>query len=70
MDTFWQLLKESVIVQALVTLCVVATWCIMVATGHTPPDALTQVVLLVLGFYFGSKTQQVISSSAAKPKSH
>lgn len=68
MDKFLQLLEESVIVQACITLLVVATWCVMVATGQTPPDALTQVVLLVLGFYFGSKAQQTINSRTRSSK--
>jgi len=61
-DKFWQLLQESVIVQALITLALVATTCYLVATGREVPESLSTSLMLVLGFYFGSKTQQVISA--------
>lgn len=61
MDKFWQLFQESVIVQALITLALVATFCYMLATGQTVPELLSTAMMLVLGFYFGSKTQQAIT---------
>jgi len=61
-DKFWQLLQESVIVQALITLTLVATVCYMVATGQDIPELLSTALMLVLGFYFGSKTQQAITA--------
>lgn len=57
--TFWEkvveLLRESVIVQAMITLCVVATACYLVATSREVPEWLLQAMFAVLGFYFGSK---------------
>jgi len=61
-DHFWRLLEESVIVQALITLGLVATVCYLVATGQDVPEILSTSLTLVLGFYFGSKAQQAISS--------
>jgi len=62
MQKFWELLQESVIVQAIITLALVATACYMVATGQDVPELLSTALMLVLGFYFGSKTQQAISA--------
>ena len=60
MDTFWKLFQESVIVQALITLALVITTCYLVATGQDVPELLSTALMLVLGFYFGSKVQQQI----------
>jgi len=61
MVKFWELLQESVIVQALITLALVITTCYLVATGRDVPELLSTSLMLVLGFYFGSKTQQAIA---------
>lgn len=66
MEKFWELLRESVIVQALVTLILVVTLCYLVATGQAVPDLLAQVTLLVIGFWFGSKVQNVVNRSKSK----
>lgn len=60
MNRFWELLQESVIVQGAVTLILVSTCCYLFATGQEIPEFLGQALMLVLGFYFGSKIQQVI----------
>jgi membrane-bound ClpP family serine protease len=61
MQKFWELFRESVIVQALITLCLVGTVCYLVATGQEVPELLSTALMLVLGFYFGSKVQQQIT---------
>jgi hypothetical protein len=61
MDKFWELLRESVIVQSLVTLLLVGTLCYMFVTGTLIPELLTQITLLVIGFWFGSKSQQAMT---------
>lgn len=66
MDKFWQLLQESVIVQSLVTLALVITLCVMFATGQPVPDLLAQITLLVVGYWFGSKTQMILNRSKSK----
>lgn len=55
MADFWELLKESVITQAFITMAALATTFYMLAAGRPIPDFLTQIDLLVLGFYFGAK---------------
>ena len=57
MTTFWTLLKESIIVQSLVTLMLIATIIILVLTNRPVPDIITTLSTLVLGFWFGTKAQ-------------
>ncbi len=64
MQTFWLLLKESVILQAVLTLSVWGVLLYMVVMGNPVPDILTTAASLVLGFYFGSK----LSLSRAQEK--
>ncbi len=49
------LIQQSVIVQGVLTLGVVALWCTMLFIGKAVPDSLNQIVGLVVGFYFGGK---------------
>jgi len=62
MQKFWELFQESVIVQAIITLCLIMTTCYLVATGQEVPEILSTALMLVLGFYFGSKVQQQINT--------
>lgn len=55
---FWKLLKDSVIVQASVTLIVVCAIVYLYVSGQTVPPELINITMLILGFYFGGKTQQ------------
>ena len=57
MSKFWELLQESVIVQGVVTVALVGTLCAMFLMGRVVPDLLMQITLLVLGFWFGAKSQ-------------
>jgi len=55
MRTFWDLLQESVIVQAVITLLVVGAVIYLSVTGQEVPELLSNITGLVVGFYFGSK---------------
>ena len=66
MDKFWELVGQSVIVQGLVTLAFVITACVRMAQGEPVPELLQAALMLILGWYFGSKTQQVASSVATR----
>ena len=68
MAKFWELFEESVIVQALITLALVSVVCYLFATGQEVPELRSSSLMLVLGFYFGSKVQQVIDRRVAKEK--
>ena len=55
LDRFLELLRESVIVQGILTMAVVGVWLYMLASALPIPDALTNIVGLVFGFFFGGK---------------
>ena len=50
-----ELLKQSVLVQALITLGVITVVMIMAMQQLIIPDWMLQMVWIVIGFYFGSK---------------
>ena len=58
MDWLKQAFLESVIVQALIALVLLGVICYMYATGMEVPEPLVNFFALVLGYYFGSKTQR------------
>ena len=55
MKKFWELFEQSVITQALVTLCLIITTCVMFIKGLPIPPELSLLTTTVLGFWFGSK---------------
>ena len=55
MHTFWSLLRESVILQAVLTLGIWGAVIYLMVVGQSVPDVLSMAANLVLGFYFGSK---------------
>lgn len=55
-DEFYSLLKESVIVQAGITFVFTCVIAYLVVTGKQVPEIVTNAYLLILGFYFGSKS--------------
>ena len=63
MDKFWELFKESVIVQSTLTLLLTVVVCIMAIRGQAIPDWLIGFVSLVLGFWFGTKSQASIEKA-------
>lgn len=50
--------RESTFIQGSLTIVTVTSWIGMMIFGNNPPENLTNVVLIVVGFYFGSKSQQ------------
>lgn len=60
MPGFWELLKSSVLVQAIITLVLLLTIVYMYIVGLEVPDTLSAAFMAVLGFYFGSKVQTTI----------
>lgn len=63
METFWELLRTSTIVQGCVTLLLVASVVVMGMQGKPIPQEISAGMMIALGFYFGSKAQQVINAS-------
>lgn len=60
MNDFVELLKTSVILQAIITLVLLITICYMYATKQAVPQELINFFAVILGFYFGSKAQATI----------
>ena len=58
-DNFWSLLKESVILQASLTLIIWLAVVYMCVVGMEVPQLLETASLLILGFYFGAKQAQL-----------
>lgn len=59
-DKLIDLLKTSTILQALMTISLLGVMSYKLIVNEPIPDILTNAFLVILGFYFGSKSQQVI----------
>ncbi len=55
MNTFIDLIKESVLTQFIITLLVLLVWGYLIISGHQVPETVEALLTLVVGFYFGSK---------------
>ena len=67
MTTFWDLLKQSVIVQAILTLLLWSAIVYLVVKQMPVPDILSAGGMGILGFWFGTKVQSSIAAQAAPP---
>jgi len=65
---FLDLLERSVIVQGLVTVGFVGTAMVLYVRGQEVPQALQSMIILVLGFWFGTKTQYSIDQNRMNRK--
>lgn len=61
MKKFLELLQSSVITQSVITIGVVGAWLYMTIAQIPIPISMENVVMIVVGFFFGSKYQQAIS---------
>ena len=61
MSKFWELFAESIIVQSFITMLLVTGVLFMWVTGREVPPDLVSATMLVLGFWFGSKTQHAMT---------
>ena len=59
METFWSLFRESIIVQALLTLALWSAIIYLSVTNQAIPELLSTGGIAILGFWFGSKTASV-----------
>lgn len=66
MAKFWELLQESVLMQGIMTLGLLGTMIYLIVQEKPVPDILTNGFLLILGFYFGSKSS-VMAKGLMKP---
>ncbi len=56
-SAMFMLLQESVLIQGVITLTLVGTLAYMYVNGMQVPSELLNILLLILGFYFGGKVQ-------------
>ena len=63
-EKFWEMMEESVLVQASVTLILVVTTCYMFVQGEPVPALLAGTLGTVIGFWFGTKVQKVAHEKA------
>ena len=62
MSQFWVLFEKSVIVTSSIALVLVCTACYLWATGQALPEGFITCLMLVLGFFFGAKTEKSIQA--------
>lgn len=63
MDRFWDALESSALTQWLLTIGMFSVLAAMYLTGRTVPDDLSKAFLMVLVFWFGSKSQAGINAA-------
>ena len=66
MDEFVKLLKENVLISSTIAVALVGTSCYMWATNQPLPPAMEAALMLVLGYFLGAKSQQVITAKVNK----
>jgi len=59
--TFWSLLRESIIVQSLITLAIIGVDLYLYATIGVLPKGLDALTYIVVSFWMGSKVQHSLS---------
>ena len=57
MNKFWELVESSAIVQALLALLVIGADVYLFMQGKPVPAELWALTTLIVGFYFGAKSQ-------------
>jgi uncharacterized membrane protein YfcA len=62
MRTLWDLFAESVIIQGLLALLTVGAIIGLLFQGREVPKELWALAGIIIGFYFGAKTQQAVQS--------
>ncbi len=72
MSQFWDLMKQSVITQAIITIIVIVTYCYMLVAGRPVPPDFLAIVTLIVGVYFGSKIgyNQGYNAASSVAKGH
>ncbi len=55
-DKLLDLVERSVIFQGILVVMIAGTYCYIVAVGGQPPDALVDLLQIIVGFFFGAKS--------------
>ena len=67
-DTFWTLLKESIIVQSLITVAIIGVDLYLYVTQGGLPEGLDSLTMIVVSFWMGSKVQHAVDRSTIKQR--
>ena len=59
MSKFWDLFRESIILQSLITLVLIAALVYLYIRDGVVPEQLLQMTWVIVGFWFGTKVQSV-----------
>ena len=62
MSKFWELFGKNVIITSSIALILLITACYLWATGQVLPDGLNYCLVLVLGYFFGAKTESILNA--------
>jgi len=57
MESFWDLLEKSVIVSGIIAIAITFVLVYMSITGQPIPELVGNAALIIIGFFFGAKTQ-------------
>lgn len=68
MNRFWDMLEASIIVQGVVTVGLIGSMIYLWVTGRAVPNELYVFGSLVLGFWFGTKSQFALQQRAHSKK--
>lgn len=63
MQYFWELFRESVILQGILTVGIWAVILVLVVMGRDVPDAVINVGYTIIGFWFGTKVQSAVQQT-------
>jgi len=61
-EYFWRLLEQSVLISGALALSLTVTACYMWASGRAVPQELYAVLGVIVGFFFGARSQKQASS--------
>ncbi len=60
MSKFWDLFEQSIIIQGIITLVVIGVIAYLYIVGRNVPQELWSLFGLIIGYYFGSKSQMEV----------
>jgi hypothetical protein len=66
MSKFWELLAESVLIQAMLALGLLGGILYLIILGREVPSILMDAFMVILGYYFGTKSQQAVIKAMKK----
>jgi len=69
-NTFGSLLRESVLVTALIALLFVTTICYLAVQGQEFPPVLVNFTYITLAFFFGTKVQGVAARGGQRDETN